>query len=134
MEHLEEFIKLLLDNLESDDRIKLSKKIKYGSRHYYLSLHIDKIDNNTKNTFQVIYRDSIEIHFDNRNCCIEVNGYEEDNIIIEDKELLDKWSQVLEDIINKDVESKIKDKIEWGLNECDDKSLLRQYQMKKLFE
>jgi hypothetical protein len=136
MEHFDEFVKLLLDNLENDDRIKLSKKIKYGCRHYYLTLNIDKINNNpnTSNTFSVIFRDSIEIHFDNRNLCIEINGYDEDNVIIEDKEILDKWSIILEEIVNKNIEKNIKDKIEWGLNECDNKSLLRQYQMKKLFE
>lgn len=131
MNQVNEFIQLLLDNLENDVRITLSKRIKYGCRHYYLSLDIDE-DKTQKN--QNFFRDVFEIHFDNRNGCIELNGYDEEPVIIEDLELLKKWSDILEDKISKNLESMIEEKIITSLNACQNKSLLRQYQMRKLID
>lgn len=131
MQQLDEFIQLLLDNIDNDERITLDKRIKYGCRHYYLQLDIDE-DKTQKNTH--FFRDNLEIHFDGRNSCIEVNGHDEQSVIIEDEEMLKKWSEVFEKIIKANLETKLKDKITTSLNACNNKSLLRQYQMKKLID
>jgi hypothetical protein len=139
MKEIDEFLNFLLDH-ESDERISFSKKMKYGYRYYYVSFNIDDKpeEDTSKNhsygslrSFRV--SDSIEIVVDNRNVCIEMihdNGME--NIIIEDKQLVDKWSNALEEYINKDVSTKAKDVIENALSSCYNKNLHRTYQMKKI--
>lgn len=139
MKEIDEFLQFLLDH-ESDDRISFSKKMKYGYRYYFINFNIDdKPDEEGKNQSygQSLrgYRisDSIEIVIDNRNGCIEMlydNGTE--NIIIEDKQLLDKWSNILEEYISKDISTKAKDAIENALSSCYNKNLHRTYQMKKI--
>ena len=54
------------------------------------------------------------------------------NIIIEDKDLLNKWNDILEEYINKDISVKTKDVIEKALSSCYNKNLHRTYQMKKI--
>ena len=138
MREIDEFLQFLLDH-ESDERISFSKKMKYGYRYYYVNFNIDeKPEEESKNkNFGSLrgYRisDSIEIIVDNRNSCIELiydSGME--NIIIEDKKLVEKWSGVLEEYINKDISIKAKDIIESALSSCYNKNLHRTYQMKKI--
>jgi hypothetical protein len=138
MREIDEFLQFLLDH-ESDERISFSKKMKYGYRYYYINFNIDeKPEPEGKNQSYGSLRgfriaDSVEIVVDNRNGCIEMiydNGME--NIIIEDKQLLNKWSDILEEYINKDVSMKAKDAIENALSSCYNKNLHRTYQMKKI--
>lgn len=139
MKEIDEFLHFLLEH-ESDERISFSKKMKYGYRYYYINFNIDEKpeeDNNKNQSFGSLrgYRisDSIEIVVDNRNTCVELihdNGME--NIIIEDKQLVEKWSKLLEEYINKDVSTKVKNVIESALSSCYNKNLLRTYQMKKI--
>ena len=139
MREIDEFLHFLLDH-ESDERISFSKKMKYGYRYYYVNFNIDeKPEEEGKNQsyghslrgFRI--SDSVEIIIDNRNSCIEMiydNGME--NIIIEDTKLLNKWSDLLEEYINKDISTKTKDAIENALSSCYNKNLHRTYQMKKI--
>jgi hypothetical protein len=140
MKEIDQFLQFLLEH-ESDERISFSKKMKYGYRYYYISFNIDEKpeDDNKKNKSYTnslksyMISDSIEIIIDNRNICIELlhdNGIE--NIIIEDGELVDKWSDILEEYINKNVSTKVKDVIEKALSSCYNKNLYRTYQMKKI--
>ncbi len=138
MKEIDEFLQFLLDH-ESDERISFSKKMKYGYRYYYVNFNIDeKPEEGSKNQSYGSLRgyrisDSIEIVIDNRNGCIEMiyeNGSE--NIIIEDTQLLNKWSNILEEYINKDISTKAKDVIESALSSCYNKNLHRTYQMKKI--
>jgi hypothetical protein len=139
MKEIDEFLQFLLEH-ESDERISFSKKMKYGYRYYYISFNIDEKpedDTNKNQSFGSLrgYRitDSIEIVVDNRNTCVELiydNSIE--NIIIEDKNLVDKWSNILEEYINNDVSTKVKNIIENALSSCYNKSLHRTYQMKKI--
>jgi hypothetical protein len=139
MKEIDEFLQFLLEH-ESDERISFSKKMKYGYRYYYISFNIDEKpeeDNNKNQSYGSLrgYRitDSIEIVVDNRNTCIELiydNSIE--NIIIEDKKLVDKWSNILEEYINNDVSTKVKNIIENALSSCYNKNLHRTYQMKKI--
>jgi len=68
----------------------------------------------------------------NRNKCIEVNSFTEDSIIVENEDLLNKWNPILEEHINREVDSKIKKCFEESLMKCSNKSLHREYQMKKI--
>lgn len=57
MNELDKFLIFLMENTD-DDRINIWKKMKYGYRHYYISLHIDqeKEDStgNISSTFNII--------------------------------------------------------------------------------
>jgi len=77
----------------------------------------------------------MSITFDNRNKCIEIDGGNEDYpIIIEDQNLLEKWSNILEEIVNENIEKRIVNIFEKTLEECYNKNLHRELQMKKIFE
>jgi hypothetical protein len=138
MKEIDDFLKFLLEH-ESDNRINISKKMKYGYRYYYVNFNIDEKpeeeDNNQTRQKLRMFRisDSIEIIIDNRNGCIEmIYNSGSDNIIIEDKNLLDKWSNILEEYINKNISEKVKNVIETSLSECYEKNLFREYKMKKI--
>jgi hypothetical protein len=137
MKEIDEFLQFLLDH-ESDERISFSKKMKYGYRYYYISFNIDEKpeEDNKNQSFGSLrgYRisDSIEVVIDNRNTCVELLHDNVENIIIEDKQLVDKWSNILEEYINKDVSIKVKNVIENALSSCYNKNLHRTYQMKKI--
>lgn len=133
-ENLDEYIQFLMNNIDKDNRINLNKKMKYGFRHYYLTLTIDE-ENQNQNQGSIhsySFRESLEIFFDNRNKCIEVNSFTEDSIIVENVDLLNKWNPILEEYINREVDSRIKKCFEESLMKCANKSLHREYQMKKL--
>lgn len=140
MKEIDEFLEFLLQN-ESDERISISKKMKFGYRNYYVNFYIDdEPEDKTKNQNQGYaslraYRiqDSIDIIIDNRNKCIELT-YDSgsSNIIVEDEELINKWNGILEEYISRDMSSKTKDVIEKALSDCYKKDLYRQYQMKKI--
>jgi hypothetical protein len=140
MKEIDEFLEFLMKN-ESDERISISKKMKFGYRNYYVNFYIDdEPEDKTKNQNQGYaalrsYRiqDSIDIVIDNRNKCIELT-YDSgsSNIIVEDEELINKWNVILEEYISRDLSSKTKDVIEKALSDCYKKDLHRQYQMKKI--
>lgn len=132
MEKIDSLIEFLVDNIE-DDRIFLSKKIKYGFRFYFLTLEIDVDPNKTSRGYQ--YRDQMEIVFDNRNECIEVYGTSDINpLVIEDKILLEKWSNRFESMLNNNLEDKVITTLEKSISECFNKNLFRELQMKKIFK
>lgn len=134
MEKIDKFLQFFIENLD-DKRISVYKKMKYGHRYYYINFLVDDDPNqNTKNSIYQ-YRDNMEIVFDNRNLCIEVYGGDENNtLIIEDRSLLEKWSNILEEITSKNLEEKVINIFEKTLNECYNKNLYRELQMKKLFK
>ena len=132
MDKIDKFIEFLVDN-RTDERVHISKKIKYGCKFYFIVFEID-IDPNSKNS-QYPYRERMEIIFDGRNRCIEVyDGDEENPIVLENDDLLDKWSNKLEIILNEDIENKVLNVFESTLNRCFNKSLARDLQILKLFK
>lgn len=132
-DYLDNMISFLMEHIDRDERITLIKKMKYGFRHYHLILTIDE-ETNVQNTQHTHYhfRESLEITFDNRNKCIELTSYNEDSMIVEDTELLEKWNLILEQYISKNMDEKIKNAFEHSLMRCANKSLHREYQMKKI--
>lgn len=134
MEKIDKFLEFFIENLD-DKRISVYKKMKYGHRYYYINFLVDDDPNQKTNSGIYQYRDNMEIVFDNRNLCIEVYGGDENNtLIIEDRSLLEKWSNILEEITSKNLEEKVINIFEKTLNECYNKNLYRELQMKKLFK
>jgi hypothetical protein len=140
MKEIDEFLEFLMKN-ESDERITISKKMKYGYRNYYINFYIDEEPEDVSVNQNQVYpslksyriQESIDIVIDNRNKCIEmIYDSSENNIIIEDEELINKWNNILEEYINKNISIKAKKVIEKSLSDCYRKDLHRQYQMKKI--
>lgn len=136
MKEIDEFLEFLLEH-DYDSRVNIQKKMKYGHRFYQISFNIDEptedktIGGNSNKYYRM--SDSLEIIIDNRNECIElVYEHGSSNIIIEDKNMIDKWNVRLEDYINKDISEKTKSVIENTLSSCYNKNLYREYQMKKI--
>lgn len=133
MEKLDKFLQFFIDNID-DKRISISKKMKYGFRYYYITFMVD--EDPVKQSNQIYqYRENMEVTFDNRNGCIEIFGGDEGYpLIVEDKELLDKWSHKLEEIVSHNLENRVIDVFEKTLSECYNKNLYRELQMKKIFK
>ena len=134
MKKIDKFLEFFLDHID-DPRISIYKKMKYGHRYYYITFIIDEdpsIRGNSSGMFQ--YRENLEIVFDNRNGCIEVYGGESNTLIIEDLELLQKWSNIIEGVVSEKLEEKVIDVFEKSLSDCFNKNLHRELQMKKILK
>jgi hypothetical protein len=134
MKEIDEFLQFLLDHHE-DDRIEISKKMKYGHRYYYINFDIDSDpnENNNPNQSFMSRQGSVDITIDNRNKCLEIseNG-NYDTMVFENEELVNKWSNILEEYVNKQNDIQIKGILEKTLSVCYNKNLYREYQMKKI--
>ncbi len=132
MEEVEELLQFLLDH-HLDERIDISKKMKFGHRHYYVSFHIDEEPDGDDKFRRLRVSDTVEICIDNRNNCIEIGKYHgSDNVVIESEELVKKWTNILEDFISEDNKIKLEGILEKTLHKCHNKNLYREYQMKKI--
>ena len=70
MKEIDEFLSFLLEH-ESDSRISISKKMKYGYRYYYVNFNIDEKPEEDVQSIKQRMRtfrisDSVEIVIDNR--------------------------------------------------------------------
>jgi hypothetical protein len=128
MDKIDKFIQFLFERID-DDAISVSKKMKYGHRYYYLYLNLDSEEDNR---FGINITSSMSIIIDNRNKCIEVNSINE--LVIESEELVSKWSDIFEEYISSNLDENIQDAINMTLSNAKDKSLLREYQMEKIFK
>jgi hypothetical protein len=126
MEKIDKFIQFLFERID-DDAISVSKKMKYGHRYYYLFLNLDGEEDN-----RFGMASSMTITIDNRNKCIEVSSINE--LVIESEELVSKWSDILEEYILNNLDENIQDAINMTLSNAKDKSLLREYQIGKIFK
>lgn len=134
MNEIDDFLQFLFDHNE-DDRIEISKEMKYGHRYYYISFNIDEEPEqnaNNKNSFNSYTRESIDFCIDNRNVCINITQYHEKNIIIEDEKLVKKWSDILEEYIQKENKERLNGFLEKSLAKCYNKNFYREVQMKKI--
>jgi hypothetical protein len=133
MNKLDKFLEFFLENI-NDERILVSKKMKYGYRYYYITFIVDE-DPVKSNNIHYQYRENMEVVFDNRNGCIEIYGGDEGHsLIIEDNLLLEKWSKILEEVVNENLENRVIDVFEKTLSDCYNKNLYRELQMKKIFK
>lgn len=133
MNEIDTFISYLFDNIDNEN-INISKKIKDGFRIYNLSLRLEN-----KNTFGLqngikglsSYNDTVII-IDNYNKCIEFTSGLYDSIIIEDNDLLKKWSDLFEDYLNSNLNNTVTKLINCLFDDANNKSILRDYKFKKI--
>jgi hypothetical protein len=128
MSKLDFFLNFLFQN-RNDSRIQIRKKKKYGFRYYEIHFTIDSQSSDGR----IISGDFIEIIIDNRNECIEIFEGHKENYLIEDKELVTKWSNIIEEWLMEDMDTKITNLFEDAFSNCYNKNLHREYQMKKIF-
>ena len=136
MNEIDEFLTFLYDNIE-DERIEVSKKMKYGFRHFGINLYLENKEPDTiinSSTGQILTDNSsynsIQILIDCRNNCIELN-VNMDDAVIEDAKLTLKWADLLEEYLNNKLENKVSTLINNGLSKTD---LLREYKIKKIIK
>jgi len=131
MEELDRFLHFLLENID-DRRVHISKKVKYGFQHFYLTFNIDQVD---KDGQKLYHNNILSITIDNRNNCIdidsEINGK---SIVIEDEEFVRRWSTILDEFLSREITQKISGIIDITLSSCENKNLHRDYKMKKIFK
>ena len=137
MNELDLFLTHLFCNIE-DENITLSKKMKYGYRHYYLNVNVEqeneKVDTkNNSGTFYPIASGLTDfaIVIDNRNKCIDIFS-NMDNVVVEDILLVEKWTNIFEEYIHNNLEKTIGDLINNTFTNTNQKGLLRDYKLKKM--
>lgn len=136
MNEIDEFLTFLYENIE-DERIEVSKKMKYGFRHFGINLYLENKEPDTiinSSTGQILTENSsynsINVLIDCRNNCIELN-VNMDDVLIEDIELTQKWADLLEEYLKNKLENKVSTLINNGLSKTD---LLREYKLKKIIK
>ena len=135
MKELDLFLTHLFTNIDNED-INLSKKMKYGYRHYYLNVNVEKEEQEDKNSINNsgIYLSGggdFCITIDNRNKCIDIFS-NFDNIVVEDKDLVDKWTEIFEEYIQTGLETEVGNLINKVFSNSTQKNLLRDYKLKKI--
>ena len=136
MNEIDEFLTFLYDNIE-DERIEVSKKMKYGFRHFGINLYLENKEPDTiinSSTGQILTENSsynsIQILIDCINNCIELN-VNMDDVVIEDIDLTQKWADLFEEYLNNKLENRVSTLINNGLSKTD---LLREYKLKKIIK
>jgi hypothetical protein len=131
MNELDSFLTHLFNSIESED-ITLSKKMKYGYRHYYLNIKVEQQEetelSHSKNG---LYISDFTIVIDNRNKCIDIFS-NMDTIVVEDTELVEKWTNIFEEYIQDNLEKTVGDLINNTFTNTNQKGLLRGYKLKKM--
>jgi len=135
MNELDLFLTHLFTNIDNED-INLSKKMKYGYRHYYLNVNVEKEEKEDKNSINNsgVYlsgNGDFCITIDNRNKCIDIFS-NFDNIVVEDKDLVDKWTEIFEEYIQTSLEKEVGNLINNVFSNSTQKNLLRDYKLKKI--
>ena len=140
MKKIDELIRFLWERRE-DDRVCISKDIKYTYRNYYIKMEIDDkpesvddISNNTKygplrGIFKG-YSNILSLHIDNRNKCVVLNYNE--NIVIEDDIIVQKWSSILDEYIVNNNEILFDNIIDNAFSDCYRKDFHRDWKIKKI--
>lgn len=131
MNELDSFLTHLFNNIENED-ITLSKKMKYGYRNYYLNIKVEQ-EEETEISFSKngLYISDFTIVIDNRNKCIDIFS-NMDTIVVEDTELVEKWTNIFEQYIQDNLEKTVGDLINNTFTNTNQKGLLRGYKLKKM--
>lgn len=137
MIELEDFLEFVLENIE-DKRIDFYKKIKYGHRHFYININLKHYQNNLNPIINQRIAGSeiktLSIVIDCRNNCIEFGEWE-NQIVFEDSNLTQKWSNIFEKIYSEKLSEKFNNKIYKFFSEVDptDRDLPRSWKMRDWF-
>ena len=133
MNEIDNFLTFLFSNIENED-ITLTKKMKYGYRHYYLNVRIEneeELNNHQTNSFINSYND-LSIQIDNRNKCIELYSGTLETVVIENEELVLKWTNIFEEYVANNLERDVNLIINSIFINTKQKNLLRGYKLKKI--
>ena len=103
MNEINNLLEFLYENI-NDERIEVSRKIKYGFKYYFISVRIDIDSKSGYKTYNVI-----QLTIDNRNKCIELE-VNMDAIVLENDDLVIKWSNILEEHLNDRLEDDLSHK------------------------
>ncbi len=133
MSEINKFLNFIKDHLD-DERISISKELKFGFRYYNISMVLEQEPRNkTSNSPFNNSFSELNIQVDNRNKCIVINNYD-NSVTIENEELVKEWSDIFEEYLNQNLEKDIKDIIHSTMSDTKDKDLYRDYQMEKIFK
>ena len=136
MNELDLFLTHLFCNIENED-ITLSKKMKYGYRHYYLNVKVEKenVEDSSSISISGTYLSGLSGDFsiviDNRNKCIDIFS-NFDNLTIESEDLVNKWTEIFEEYIKNGLEKEVGNLINNVFSNSTQKNLLRDYKLKKM--
>ena len=135
IEEIDEFIAFLM-NHKDDERVTIQKDIKYGHRNYWISFDIDSEPKSVTNNHWGTISGRMSIHFDTRNEAIVFSSDHTDvsQITIEDKDLLKKWCDIIEEYIGSNLKSDFRQMVEQTLSSCYNKNIHREWKMKKIFD
>lgn len=137
MIELEDFLEFVLENIE-DKRIEFYKKMKFGHRHFYININLKHYQNNLNPIINQRIAGSeiktLSIVIDCRNNCIEFGEWE-NQIVFEDSNLTQKWSNIFEIIYSEKLSEKFNNKIYKFFSEVDptDRDLPRSWKMRDWF-
>lgn len=133
---VDEFITFIMSH-KDDERVTIQKDIKFGHRNYWISFDIDtepkaQASNHGWGTIS----GRLSIHFDRRNEVIFFSSENTDisTIAIEDKDLLNKWCNILEEYISSNLKTNFREMVEQSLSSCYNKNIHREWKMKKIFD
>jgi hypothetical protein len=135
-EEIDEFITFIM-SYKNDERVTITKDIKYGHKNYWITFDIDSEPKSiVSNNHWGSISGRMSIHFDRRNECIFFSSDNTDvsNIVIEDKNLLDKWCEIIEDYIASNLKTDFRQMVEQTLSSCYKKNIHREWKMKKIFD
>jgi len=132
---IDEFIEFIMNN-KDDERVTIQKDIKYGHKNYWITFDIDSEPKTKSNTNWGTISGRMSIHFDRRNEAIFFSSDHTDisSIAIEDKELLDKWCNIIEEYIESNLKSNFRLMVDQTLASCHNKNIHREWKMKKIFD
>lgn len=132
MNEIDTFISYLFENIDNEN-INITKKIKDGFRIYNLTIRLELTNNGSLTGLKGLssYND-ITITLDNLNKCIEFTYSFNESIIIENNELLNKWSSLFEEYLGKNLDNTVAKLIDSLFDDDKNKSLLRDYKLKKI--
>ena len=132
---IDEFIAFLM-NHKDDERITIMKDIKYGHRNYWINFDIDSEPKSVTNNHWGSISGRMSIHFDTRNEAIFFSSEHTDisQVTIEDKDLLNKWCDILEEYISSNLKTNFREMVEQSLSSCYNKNIHREWKMKKIFD
>jgi len=133
--NIDKFISFVYHNIDGD-RIVLTKKMKYGYRYYYLTMHLH-YEKTSVNTIGSSTEGSKELSivFDTRNQCIEI-GQWENYLVFEDIDLLNKWVSILEEYYTNKILINIDSIVNKFLSNTStrDRDLWRQWSVGKIID
>jgi len=128
MQEIDQLINFIFSNI-GDESVSLKKRLKNGHRNYYLNVELQYESSASSNCSSS--HDDFSIVIDNENGCLDIFSNFE-NLIIESKELCDKWSVVFEDYLSNNISKEFDKIIEKTFANSSQKNILREYKLQKI--